>query len=271
MPGVEINANAIATILAASRCATRPAGWRCAAHRGLGAARAAGRDRTARPALAAAAAAARRRRGPSPPSSPSTPARVAAGRRAADRARRRLAGHARRSPTPPTCASGGGCARRSPASSRPTSSIERRRATAGCLGEELEATVLFADLRGFTTRGRGAAAPSEVIALLDRYLSDDERRDPRPRRHRRLLHGRRDHGRVRRARSRSADHADRALAAAREMLGRGWRRSTPPDGVRDGHRDRTGPGDVGHRRLGAAAWSTRRSATPPTPPPGWRR
>ena len=79
---------------------------------------------------------------------------------------------------------------------------------------------MFSDLRGFTsfaesssrrTRDRGAQP------LPDR----DERRDPRPRRHARGVHGRRDHGRVRRA-----DRARRTTPTAR------WRRAREMIGER---------------------------------------
>jgi adenylate cyclase len=83
-------------------------------------------------------------------------------------------------------------------------------------GTELEATVLFCDLRGFTTVAEDLAAP-EVIALLNRYLTE-------------MSDAILDHGgtvvsymgdgimAVFGAPVAHADHADRALAAAREML-----------------------------------------------------
>jgi adenylate cyclase len=85
-------------------------------------------------------------------------------------------------------------------------------------GERMDATVLFSDLRGFTTFAE-AREPEQVIDVLNRYLtamSDS------------IL----DHGgtlvaymgdgimAVFGAPVASADHADRALAAARDMLGR---------------------------------------------------
>ena len=86
----------------------------------------------------------------------------------------------------------------------------------------------------------------------------DERRDPRPRRHARRLHGRRDHGRVRRA-----GRVDRPRRpGARRRAGdaraaRGVQRLDPRARARrrlqDGHRPALRAGDVGQRRLGAAA------------------
>ena len=65
---------------------------------------------------------------------------------------------------------------------------------------------------------RRALPVERVIDVLNKYLSRDVRRDPRQRRHARGLHGRRHHGRVRRP-VEQPDHADRALAASRAMLG----------------------------------------------------
>ena len=64
-------------------------------------------------------------------------------------------------------------------------------------GELLTATVLFSDLRGFTTFAE-SREPAEVIERPQPLPDRDERRHPRPRRDARRLHGRRDHGRVRR-------------------------------------------------------------------------
>ena len=66
-------------------------------------------------------------------------------------------------------------------------------------GTRLEGTVAVLRPARLHRAGRAPARPSGVIEMLNRYLTRDERRDPRPRRDRRLLHGRRDHGRVRRA------------------------------------------------------------------------
>ena len=132
----------------------------------------------------------------------------------------------------------------------------------------LESTVLFCDLRGFTSFAESLRRGDHRRAQPLPHR--DELRDPRPRRHARRLHGRRDHGRVR-----------RAARAARPRGPRGGGRQgdarRPPAGVqrvargeRDaerlshGHRPEHRPGDVRQRRLGAPAWSTRRSATPPT-------
>jgi adenylate cyclase len=72
------------------------------------------------------------------------------------------------------------------------------------------------------------------------------------------------------------DHADRALVAAREMMGarlqhfNDWLHEQGHEsGFRMGIGLNSGPGDGRQRRLGSAS-STRRSATPPTPPRGSR-
>jgi len=96
-------------------------------------------------------------------------------------------------------------------------SVGRGGTNPGLPGAELEATVMFADLRGFSTRveERGAR---DVIDFLDRYLTGMSET---------IL----DHGgtvvsymgdgimAVFGAPLHQPDHADRALAAAREMLG----------------------------------------------------
>ena len=124
-------------------------------------------------------------------------------------------------------------------------------------GERMDATVLFSDLRGFTTFAE-AREPEQVIEVLNRYLTA-------------MSDAILDHGgtlvaymgdgimAVFGAPVAADDHADRALAAAREMLARlerfnawirerGLRRR-----VQDGHRAALGAGHVGQRRLGAAA------------------
>jgi adenylate cyclase len=85
-------------------------------------------------------------------------------------------------------------------------------------GELLQATVLFSDLRGFTTFAEGRE-PSQVIGVLNHYLTE-------------MSDAIMDHGgtlvaymgdgimAVFGAPLPSADHADRALAAARDMLAR---------------------------------------------------
>ena len=83
-------------------------------------------------------------------------------------------------------------------------------------GERKVVTVMFSDVRGFTAYSE-KHPPEAVIEVLNEYLSVI-RRDPLAWRHARRLHGRRDHGRLRRAAD-QVDHADRALAAAEEMAG----------------------------------------------------
>lgn len=118
-------------------------------------------------------------------------------------------------------------------------------------GEEIEATVLFADLRGFTTIAESMRA-DEVIALLDRYLGS-------------MSDAILDHGgtvvsymgdgimAVFGAPLPQPDHADRAVAAVREM----FVRLEALDGLRMGVGICTGPvmsGTVGsERRLEYAA------------------
>ena len=68
----------------------------------------------------------------------------------------------------------------------------------GSAGSSATATVMFSDLRGFTSFAE-TLPPDQVIEVLNQYLRRDERRDPRPRRDAGRVHGRRDHGRVRRA------------------------------------------------------------------------
>ena len=87
-----------------------------------------------------------------------------------------------------------------------------------------EATVMFSDLRGFTSFSRDARAGARdrvAQPLPDR----DERGDPRPRRHARGLHGRRHHGRLRRAAEAGGPRRPRAGGRARDARADG-RRST---------------------------------------------
>ena len=119
-----------------------------------------------------------------------------------------------------------------------------------------EGTVLFSDLRGFTSFSE-ALEPDAVIDVLNRYLAE-------------MSDAILDHGgtlvaymgdgimAVFGAPLEQADHADRALAAAREMLGGGCRASTrrcASDGLGDGFRMgiglNSGAGHVGQRRLPA--------------------
>ena len=124
-------------------------------------------------------------------------------------------------------------------------------------GERMDATVLFSDLRGFTSFAE-ARDPEQVIDVLNRYLTA-------------MSDAILDHGgtlvaymgdgimAVFGAPVASTDHADRALAAARAMLAaaRGVQRLDPRARARrrlqDGHRAALRAGDVGQRRLGAAA------------------
>ncbi len=103
----------------------------------------------------------------------------------------------------------------------------------------------------------------------------DERGDPRPRRHARGLHGRRHHGRVRRAAEAGRPRRPGARGRPRDARADGGvqrlaARPGPARRLQDGHRPQQRAGDVGQRRAPSGAWSTRRWATPPTPPRAWR-
>ena len=124
-------------------------------------------------------------------------------------------------------------------------------------GELLTATVLFSDLRGFTSFAEGRE-PAEVIGVLNRYLTEmsDAILD-----HDGTLVAYMGDGimAVFGAPIASDDHADKALGAAREMLERLERLQRvaalrrPRRRVQDGHRAQLGRRDVGQRRLRAAA------------------
>ena len=85
-----------------------------------------------------------------------------------------------------------------------------------------EATVMFSDLRGFTSFAE-TLEPERVIGVAEPLPDRDERGDPRPRRHARGLHGRRHHGRVRRAAAAGRPRRPRA--------GRRARHARPPGGL----------------------------------------
>ena len=125
-------------------------------------------------------------------------------------------------------------------------------------GSRAESTVLFSDLRGFTSFAE-PREPDEVIEILNRYLTA-------------MSDAILDNGgtlvaymgdgimAVFGAPIEQPDHADRALAAARDMLAPARRASTswlrergPRRGVQDGDRPEHRPRDVRQRRLGAPA------------------
>jgi adenylate cyclase len=121
-------------------------------------------------------------------------------------------------------------------------------------GELLSATVLFSDLRGFTSFAEGRE-PSEVIGVLNRYLTEmsDAILD-----HDGTLVAYMGDGimAVFGAPIASEDHADRALGAARDMLGRlehfnAWMRE---EGLGDGFKMGIGlnTGDVMSGNVGSA-------------------
>ena len=94
-------------------------------------------------------------------------------------------------------------------------------------------TVLFSDVRGFTTISEGLD-PKALSRLMNEYLTRDDRGDLPAPRHDRQVHGRRDHGVLGRAASDDADHAAHGVVAALDMqkdaaracttdfAGRGW-------------------------------------------------
>ncbi len=120
--------------------------------------------------------------------------------------------------------------------------------------ELLTGTVLFGDLRGFTSFAEGRPV-DEVIEAINTYLTLDDRRGARPRWHARRLHGRRDHGRIRRARRdrrargprarRRTGDGRRAARDVQRVAERIRRGAAAPDG----DRDQLGPGAVRERRL----------------------
>ena len=134
---------------------------------------------------------------------------------------------------------------------------------------------MFCDLRGFTSFAERLAA-EQVIELLNRYLTE-------------MSDAILDHGgtvvsymgdgimAVFGAPLEQDDHADRAVAAAREMLDlrlRALQRLVAERGIGDDFRMGIGlnSGPVMSGNVGSSGgWSTRRSATPPTPPRASRR
>ena len=128
--------------------------------------------------------------------------------------------------------------------------------TCGSAASRCEGTVMFSDLRGFTTFSE-ALPPARVIECLNRYLTE-------------MSEAILDHGgtlvaymgdgimAVFGAPIEQDDHADRALAAAREMLDarlRGFNEWLREQGLQrrlqDGHRPQQRPGHVRQRRLRA--------------------
>ena len=121
-------------------------------------------------------------------------------------------------------------------------------------GELLTATVLFSDLRGFTSFAEGRE-PAEVIGVLNRYLTEmsDAILD-----HDGTLVAYMGDGimAVFGAPIASEDHADKALGAAREMLGRmeGFNEWLRSEGLGDGFKMGIGlnSGDVMSGNVGSA-------------------
>ena len=99
---------------------------------------------------------------------------------------------------------------------------------------ERDCTVLFSDLRGFTSFSEKLPATT-VIEVVNTLPQRDDRGDPRRRRHADRLHGRRHHGRVRRAaraarprrsRARRRHRDDRRAPATRSTRGSPSRATT---------------------------------------------
>ncbi len=97
-------------------------------------------------------------------------------------------------------------------------------------GEQREITVMFTDVRGFTTHLR-AVRSARADAVHEPLPDADDRPDPGPAGHDRQIHGRRHHGVLERAAAgrapcrarlrRGAGHAGAARRAERGMEGRG--------------------------------------------------
>ena len=122
-----------------------------------------------------------------------------------------------------------GRARRSPASCRRTWSSEVLARTDGDLrlgGVRRDGDRHVQRPARRSRRSPSASSPDSVIDVLNRYLDRDERRDHGPRRDARRLHGRRDHGRVRRAARAARPRRPRAARRARDGRPAAARRST---------------------------------------------
>ena len=67
-------------------------------------------------------------------------------------------------------------------------------------GEEREMTIMFSDMRGFTSISETYKNdPQGLTALMNRFLTPLTNADPRPQGHHRQIHGRRHHGVLERA------------------------------------------------------------------------
>ena len=99
-------------------------------------------------------------------------------------------------------------------------------------GHWREATVLFADIRGYTRLTETTPAPV-VIRLLDEYLAAMIDIDLRASGHRRAAHRRRDRGAVRGHRGRARRRRGAVRAALDMVEGvKTWRRAGPRPGCR---------------------------------------
>ncbi len=104
----------------------------------------------------------------------------------------------------------------------PPAVVEDLVADAGKLqlgGEKRELTVLFSDIRGFTTLSE-AMAPEDLVKLMNEYFTVMTEQGVRAPRLARQVHRRRDHGGVRRAGGRAAARGARLPLGARHGAGR---------------------------------------------------
>ena len=127
-----------------------------------------------------------------------------------------------------------------------------------------EVTLLFSDIRGFTTLSE-TRTPEEVVALLNRYFSLQVDVVFAPRRHARQVHRRLHHGDVGRAARRARPRAARASPARSTWPTRckpSSASSAPSTRFRRRHRPALGARRGRPDRLARSAASTPRSATP---------
>ena len=112
-------------------------------------------------------------------------------------------------------------------------------------GEKRELTVLFSDIRGFTTLSE-AMAPEELVKLMNEYFTVMTGKVFEQRGLARQVHRRRDHGHVRGAGGRAAPRRLRPpaieMVRALQPLRESWARRHPADRHRRRHQHRTDGG-----------------------------
>ena len=84
-------------------------------------------------------------------------------------------------------------------------------------GQRRDMSVLFSDIRGFTTVSE-RGEPEDIVAQLNEYFSTDGADRVRASGHGRQVRRRHDHGALRRAARRTRDHADHAVQTALAMV-----------------------------------------------------